>query len=269
MHRAHAARGDALDQSKATGEDCPRLASGLHLSQHTRWRFAVCGRFTLTIPTYEDLASSLGVEAVPGGAELYRPRYNIAPTDPAWVVRIGPERTRELALLEWGLVPRWSKTLMQAGRPINARAESIASRPVFKDSLARRRCLVVSDGFYEWDKSGPVKQPLWFRPAGGGILFLGGIWDSWRGEDGVRRQTFAIVTTAPSHDVERVHDRMLRPAPDGSLVPTPVSTRVGNVKNDDPSVLVPDPIPGGSIADVGHTLSLFDAPIAAGSRRKH
>ena len=260
----------------------------------------MCGRFTLTIPTYEDLASALGVEAVPGGAELYRPRYNIAPTDPAWVVRIGTERNRELALLEWGIVPRWSKTLMQAGRPINARAESVASKPVFRDSLARRRCLVVSDGFYEWDKAGPVKQPLWFRPASGGILFMGGIWDSWRGDDGVRRQTFTIVTTAPSRDVERVHDRMplivsandadawlayvpkdtpatlgddvralIRPAPDGTLVPTAVSTRVGNVKNDDPSVLVPDPVPGGGMGDIGHTLSLFDTPVAAGSRRKH
>ncbi len=260
----------------------------------------MCGRFTLTIPTYEDLASALGVEAVPGGADLYRPRYNVAPTDPAWVIRVGPERNRELALLEWGLVPRWSKSLMQAGRPINARAESIASKPVFRDAVARRRCLVVSDGFYEWDKSGPVKQPLWFRPAGGGVLLMGGVWDSWRGDDGVRRQTFAIVTTAPNRDVERVHDRMplvlsgadaeawlvtvpkdapasltddvralIRPAPDGALVPTPVSTRVGNVKNDDPSVLVVDPIPGGGMTDIGHTLSLFDAPVAAGARRKH
>ena len=145
----------------------------------------MCGRFTLTIPSYEDLAAALGVDPAPGAADLFRPRYNIAPTDSTWVVRLGAERQRELALLEWGLVPRWSKTLMQAGRPINARAETLEKKPVFRESLERRRCVVASDGFFEWDKSGPVKQPLWFRPANGGLLLLGGLWDSWRAE-GVR-----------------------------------------------------------------------------------
>ncbi len=256
----------------------------------------MCGRFTLTIPSYEDLASALGMSPAPGAAELFRPRYNIAPTDATWVVRLGPERQRELALLEWGLVPRWSKTLMQAGRPINARAETLEKKPVFREPLERRRCVVVSDGFFEWDKSGPVKQPLWFRPTSGGLLLLGGIWDSWKTEEGTRRQTFAIVTTAPNQEVAPVHDRMplvltghdadawldvpprgapaevtdavrklIHPPPDGSLTPTLVSKRVGSVKNDDPSILLPDAPSTGA----GETLSLFDLPAAAGTRRKH
>ena len=255
----------------------------------------MCGRFTLTIPSYEDLAAALGVDPAPGAADLFRPRYNIAPTDSTWVVRLGAERQRELALLEWGLVPRWSKTLMQAGRPINARAETLEKKPVFRESLERRRCVVASDGFFEWDKSGPVKQPLWFRPANGGLLLLGGLWDSWRTEEGTRRQTFTIVTTAPNREVAPVHDRMplvlaerdvdtwldvpprgaptaipdsirtlIRSAPDGSLVPTLVSKRVGSVKNDDPSILLPD----APVTSVGENLSLFDLPAAAGTRRK-
>lgn len=259
----------------------------------------MCGRFTLTIPTYEDLASALGIEPALGASELFRPRYNIAPTDSTWVVRLDRERHRELALLEWGLVPRWSKALMQAGRPINARAETLETKPVFRESLARRRCVVVSDGFFEWDKSGPVKQPLWFRPSSGGLLLMGGIWDSWKTPEGTRRQTFAIVTTAPNRDVAGVHDRMplvltgsdvdawldvppreapavvtdalrhlIRPPPDGYLTPALVSKRVGSVKNDDASVLLPD-APAVNDAAPGQTLSLFDTAPAAKSRRKH
>jgi putative SOS response-associated peptidase YedK len=277
----------------------------VHDGEHTRYNYAVCGRFTLTIPTYDDLANALGVEVMPGAAELYRPRYNVAPTDPSWIVRFDAQGHRELALLSWGLVPRWSKTLTQAGRPINARAETLETKPVFKDSFARRRCVVVSDGFFEWDKS-PKRleaegqpQPLWFRPESGGLLLMAGVWDSWRTDGGERRvQTFSIVTTAAGPDVEGVHDRMplvlagadvdrwltvppkdapavvtdevralIRPAAKGTLVATPVSRRVGNVKNDDPSVLSVDPPPNAD--NRGQTLSLFSDLDRPSRRLKH
>ncbi len=230
----------------------------------------MCGRFTLTIPDYEDLATALGVEVDPAKVEAYKPRYNVAPTDAAWVLRLDRDRHRELGQLGWGLVPWWSKTLTQAKRPINARSETLGSRPAFRDLLATRRCIVVSDGFYEWQRDS--RQPFWIKPAHGGLLLLGGLWDSWRPEPGADRiETFTIITTPANADVEPLHDRMplvldpkqierwletvprgeppvvpddiramVHPAADGSLVTSPVSKRVGNVRNDDPSVLVPE-----------------------------
>ncbi len=258
----------------------------------------MCGRFTLTVPTYEALAASLGIDPVPGAAETHRPRYNIAPTDPTWVVRLGSHRARELSLLEWGLVPRWSKSLTHAGRPINARAESLEQKPAFRDAFARRRCVVVSDGFFEWDKSTRERRPLWFRPPSGGLLLLGGLWDRWFDvERGKNVSTFAVVTTDASADVRAVHDRMplvlagdavetwlavppldapadvtddvralLAPAAPGSLVAVPVSKRVGSVKNDDPSVLVADTELAAEPR--GATLPLFADAAASAARAR-
>jgi len=242
----------------------------------------MCGRFTLTVPSYEDLAATLGVQAgvwaAPLGGPLaevgasYRPRYNIAPTDPAWVVRMSLG-IRELVSANWGLIPRWSKTPMQAGRPINARAESLTSKPMFREAFERRRCLVVADGFFEWEKIGKQRNPLWFQPSSGGLLLMGGLWDEWGDrETGRVVRSFSIVTTSANEDVSFLHDRMpimlgdeasiatwlsvpaneddggaitdnvralLRPAPAGSLQAKRVSRRVNSVKNDDPSVLEP------------------------------
>lgn len=225
----------------------------------------MCGRFTLTIPSYEELADALGVVAAdPAAAAAYRPRYNVAPSDPAWIVRMR-DGVRELSQSEWGLIPRWSKSAKQAGRPINARAETLQSRPLFRESFERRRCAVASDGFLEWEKTPAGPVPYWFRPSAGGLLLLGGLWDRWF--DAARERevsTFAIVTTEASDDVAATHDRMplvltpdtletwltvtapgaevlrlLRPAPRGALGKTRVSRRVGSVKNDDPECLLP------------------------------
>ncbi|NUP09435.1 MAG: SOS response-associated peptidase [Polyangiaceae bacterium] len=230
----------------------------------------MCGRFTLTIPTYEELAEAFGVEPTAGFEAAYRPRYNVAPTDPMWIVR-EYHGIRELVSSEWGLVPRWSKTKKQAGRPINARSETLESRPVFRESFERRRCIVAADGFFEWDKTDAGRIPYWFRPAEGGLLRMAGIWDHWFDESlGRKVCTFSIVTTDASDDVVALHDRMpliltieeaetwlhvpgrddpaivppeveklLRPSDPGTLTKTRVSTRVNSVKNDDATCLLP------------------------------
>ncbi|MBK6520565.1 MAG: SOS response-associated peptidase [Polyangiaceae bacterium] len=231
----------------------------------------MCGRFTLTVPTYEELADALGAAAAdPLAAAAYRPRYNVAPTDPAWIVRMR-DGVRELSSSEWGLIPRWSKAAKQAGRPINARAETLSTRPLFRESFEQRRCAVVSDGFLEWDKTPSGRVPYWFRPREGGLLLMAGLWDRWFDEAAARKVcTFAIVTTDASDDVAPLHDRMpviltpealatwlavpvagaggateealreiMAPRPHGTLDKTRVSRRVGSVKNDDPQCLLP------------------------------
>jgi putative SOS response-associated peptidase YedK len=229
----------------------------------------VCGRFTLTIPSYEVLAEALGVDPVPHGAE-YRPRFNVAPSDTAWIFRIKGDK-RELVPASWGLVPWWAKTATDGGRPINARAETLLDKRMFRDAFVRKRCVVLSDGFFEW-KRPPVgpKQPIWFRPKAGGLMLLGGVYDTFRDpETGHAQRTFSIVTTKPNGDVADVHDRMplvispqdlerwvaempkgandvtddvralLRAPPDGSLERFPVSRRVNDVRNDDPGCVAP------------------------------
>ncbi len=234
----------------------------------------MCGRFTLTVPTAADLVAGLGLGELGDAAALeaaHRPRYNVAPRQRAWIVRMRSGMA-ELVQAEWGLVPRWSKTLDHAGRPINARAETIEDKPSFRVPIARQRCLVVSDGFYEWQSSPEGKRPLWFRPSGGGLLRMGGVFDTWiEVESASRRLSFAVVTTEAGPDVADVHDRMpvvigerdvetwlttppleapapvtdevralMRPLPSGALVRSFVSRRVGSVRNDDASVLVDD-----------------------------
>ncbi len=234
----------------------------------------VCGRFTLTVPSYEDLAAGLGISFDSQLAALYRPRYNIAPTDPCWVLRM-TSGVRELSQADWGLIPRFSKTRDQNKLPINARSETLAQKGTFKDSFERRRCVVVADGFFEWEPppegSNAQRQPIWFRPRGGGLLSMGGLWDKWVDPaTGLERRTFTIVTTRANSDVEPLHDRMplllaasdvdtwlsvpardqpatvsddvralIRPAAPGTLDRVRVSARVNSVKNDDPLCIAP------------------------------
>ncbi len=236
----------------------------------------MCGRFTLTVPTYEMLALALGIEPNPAQAAIYRPRYNVAPSDPHWVLRM-KSGVRELMQASWGLTPHWAKRADQAGRPINARAETLESKPAFRDAFAGRRCVVVADGFFEWQKIGKERRPLWFTPRAGGLLLLAGLDAKWTDPaTGLERRTFSIVTTTANDVVAPVHDRMpvvlaketidlwmdvssrfepsdarsrgavtdevralLRPAPADVLVATPVSPRVNSVKNDDPGCVAP------------------------------
>ena len=158
----------------------------------------MCGRITLRRPEkvrLERLDTRPLFESVP--------RYNIAPTQKIWTVTESNEE-RSLSLLQWGLIPSWSKK--PAGF-INARAETLESKPSFKEAFLRRRCLIPADGFYEWEKLGKEKQPHYFQMKNAAPFFFAGIWDEWR-LDGTSIKTCAIVTTTPNQLLATIHDRM-------------------------------------------------------------
>src|SRR3954453_7557146 len=215
----------------------------------------MCGRATLTNDDFEGIAAELDAEYSADDAQLYRPRYNIAPSDVHWIVESGADR-RVLRPAVWGY-------RASGGRPlINVRGEQVGSGRGFRDAFQGRRCLVVTDGFFEWDAA---KAPFWFHRADKKLVLLAGLFQP-PGSDatpsGPPRPRFTILTTLPNRLVARVHDRMpviIPPAaidewltatpaeaaaptwsaPDDSLVATPVSKRVGSVKNADPAVLAP------------------------------
>ena len=171
----------------------------------------MCGRFTLTIDLdAAALAQSFGAEPAAGPAAAadagrIAPRYNIAPTQPAAAVLIDGGR-RVLDALRWGLLPAWARDRSIAARLINARAETLERRPVFRDAFARRRCLIPSDGFYEW--SGRDRTPHWIRLRGGRPFAYAGLYERRTERDGGELRTFTIVTTEPNEVVRPLHDRM-------------------------------------------------------------
>src|SRR5262245_9302257 len=214
----------------------------------------MCGRYVLVSPG-EVIAEYFGLSDVP----LYPPRYNIAPTQHALVVRETPAGEREAVMLRWGLIPAWAKDPAIGGRMINARAEGLADRPVFRAAFRRRRCLVPADGFYEWSPvAGGRKQPYFIRLVSGAPLALAGLWEEWRSPGGDAIATFTIVTTTANEALQAIHDRMpvlvapadhdewlSSPNPSALLAPwagepfeiRPVSLRVNNVQNDAPELL--------------------------------
>jgi len=201
------------------------------------------------------------------------PRWNIAPTQDALVVRRHPETgARHLDALRWGLVPQWAKDLSIGARMINARAETVAERPGFRDAFNRgRRCLVPADGFYEWraGAAGPraPKQPYTVALHDGAPMALAGLWEGWRGPGGEVVRTFTIITTDANDKLRVLHDRMpvilpreawrawlgeepaeaaellalLRPYPSSELAAWPVPRRVGRVAEDDAGLAERDP----------------------------
>jgi putative SOS response-associated peptidase YedK len=235
----------------------------------------MCGRFTLTTPAAV-WARLFELDSVP---EL-GPRYNIAPTQPVAAVRstarpqtdttesgeteTGNGSSRELALLRWGLVPHWARDPDLKGRAlINARSETVAEKPSFRDSFRFRRCLVVADGFYEWQPAGARKQPFWIRLDSGGPFALAGLWDRWVGEDQTL-ESCTLLTTEANEGLQSLHDRMpvildpqhheawidpdtphweletlLGPYPSESMTYHPVSTYVNHVGHDDPACIAP------------------------------
>jgi putative SOS response-associated peptidase YedK len=162
----------------------------------------MCGRFSLRA-SGADLAEQFGLAEAPD----LPPRYNIAPTQPVAVVRAGPGGVA-LALLRWGLIPRWAKGPEIGSRLINARAEAVAEKPAFREAFRRRRCLVPADGFFEWQARGGRKQPYHFRLRDGRPFAFAGLWESWRGEDGEALESCAILTTEANGVVGPVHGRM-------------------------------------------------------------
>jgi putative SOS response-associated peptidase YedK len=222
----------------------------------------VCGRVTQTDPSR--VASELSITGtVPDlGAE---PRFNIAPSQLVPVVRLFSEREgRRLDLLRWGLVPSWAKDVTIGNKLINARVESAAEKSAFRGAFHTRRCLVVVDGFYEWQRQGRTKQPFHFRSESGELLVMAGLWERWTSPDGEIVETFTIVTKASEDRVKDIHDRMpailsrehqqewldpgrheamslrgLLAMPSPPLVATPVGTRVNKPEYDAPDCIEP------------------------------
>jgi putative SOS response-associated peptidase YedK len=217
----------------------------------------MCGRFVLTTPA-DALANEFGASLGIGGFIL-APRYNIAPMQDVVVVRNdGGERT--LAMLRWGLIPMWAKDPAVASKMINARAETAATKPSFRDAVRRRRCIVPASGFYEWRKEGSRRQPWYFRARDPRrSLAIAAVWERWRDPEGRLVETCCLLTTSANPVCSPVHDRMpvlldrsgidrwldaglddpaalsdlLVPAPDEVLRAHPVSTAVNSVRNDD------------------------------------
>ncbi len=224
----------------------------------------MCGRFTLTYRERERLALELGVNVEEIAASEYRPRFNIAPTDAHWIVRVRYE-DRQPLLAKWGLVNSWERDAKRAAAQINARAETLDRLPPFREAFRRRRCVVPADGFYEWVGSGAARRPVWFHRGDGGLILFAGLYESWQPQPDQRQRTFTIITTEPSADVAAIHNRMpvilpegavdewldprredvaalkelLVPAPAGLLAALPVTARANSVKNDDPACLEP------------------------------
>jgi putative SOS response-associated peptidase YedK len=221
----------------------------------------VCGRFTQQRPASE-LAEIFGAEPL---ADELGSRFNIAPTDEAFVV-VQREERRAITAYRWGLVPHWASDARAGSRMFNARAETLTTSPAFREAFRRRRCLVPVDSFYEWRREGTERQPYLVERSDGRPLVLAGLWAGWHdpATDQVRR-TFTIVTTTPNEALAGLHDRMpvividrdwarwLDPAPDeraellGLLQPTDevaleiraVARFVNDVRRDGPELIEP------------------------------
>ena len=162
----------------------------------------MCGRFALTSPPRR-LQERFALAAAPEGLE---PRWNIAPSQEVLVI---PNRTQRLLRpARWGLIPHWASDTAIGHRMINARAETLAARPAFRDALARRRCAIPADGFYEWQRRGRARQPFHLRRRDGQPLAFAGLWDVWRTPAGERVASCTIVTVPANDLVAPIHDRM-------------------------------------------------------------
>jgi putative SOS response-associated peptidase YedK len=216
----------------------------------------MCGRYRLSrrkqlVEEYFDCSSD---------ESDWSPRYNIAPTQLIPVIRQNPkEPVRELSLLRWGLMPSWAKDPSVAAKMINARSETASTKPAFRESLKSRRCLIPTDGFYEWVRTGKAKQPFCFEVNEGRLFAFAGIWDRWKDPTGNWIKTFSILTTTPNAVTSAVHDRMpvildpdsydlwldpgmqnvaaiselLKPYDARLMRSYPISSRINHVANDD------------------------------------
>lgn len=164
----------------------------------------MCGRFAC-------FASHEAVRQLFPAAEFtaIAPQYNLAPTDPVPVVRQARDGSPRLGLVRWGLVPHWAKDPSIGARMINARAETVDSKPAFRDAFRRRRCLVIASGFYEWARTAAGKVPHFIRRADGCPFAMAGLWERWRDPaSGEVLDTCTVITTEANGLVGQLHDRM-------------------------------------------------------------
>jgi len=226
----------------------------------------MCGRFTLKQPRRINIINfdDADLPTLP-------PRYNIAPTQDVLTV-VEREKTREPRMLQWGLIPFWSK---EPKGIINARVETIAEKASFNESFQKRRCLIFADGFYEWERSGKISQPYYFKLKDGEPFAFAGIWDKWRANDRVITSC-AIITTKANELLATIHTRMpvilppelydfwlnedsrepelkdiLMPFPAAEMTSHAVSYEVNDVKNEGEHLL--DPV----VPNIGVNMRLF------------
>jgi len=198
------------------------------------------------------------------GAEALAPRYNICPALPDWIIRQPqPQAGLRFEQYQWGLLPSWVKNPRSARRPINARAETVAERPMFRDLLRARRCVVPIDGYYEWRASAAGKLPYWFHLKSGEPFFLAGLWDCWHEGKPDALASYILMTTEPNQLAAKVHDRMpvllhardvprwldpalteadavtdlLAPYPAHEMASHPVSRRVSDPNSEGPALI--------------------------------
>ena len=164
----------------------------------------MCGRFAF-YSAHEAVARLFGVADAPP----IEPHWNIAPTQFVPAVRERAAGDRRLALLYWGLVPYWAEDKTIGTRMINARSETLREKAAFREAYRKRRCLVLADGYYEWLRTGAVKQPYFIHLASGEPFGMAGLWESWRDRaSGERLESCAIVTTDASASIRKIHERM-------------------------------------------------------------
>jgi putative SOS response-associated peptidase YedK len=164
----------------------------------------MCGRYAFFSPA-EAVRRTFALDEVP---EL-EPRYNIAPTQDVPAVRSGDEGRRAFAMLHWGLVPKWASGRAVGSRMINARAETLAEKPSFRNAFRWRRCLVLADGWYEWQAAAGGKRPWFIRMKDVRPFAFAGLWERWQDSSGGSTlESCAIVTTDASTSISKIHDRM-------------------------------------------------------------
>jgi len=220
----------------------------------------MCGRF--------EIHSAIAIIAKLFGIDTFnadiKPNYNIAPTqDIAIIVREGSKK--KLIACRWGFVCSWSKDMSQAYKLINARAETVAEKPSFRDAFLKQRCLVVADGFYEWQKVGATKKPMYIHLKSGKPIGFAGLYNSWTSPEGEKICTSTIITTDANEILAPIHDRMpvitpedkfetwlgpeqqdkdilktiLKPYPAEELEIYEISPKVNSVKYSSPDIIQP------------------------------
>ena len=221
----------------------------------------MCGRYTQT-STPDAIAQHFHLDEPP----LFNPHYNIAPSQDVAAIRLNAETAkREGVLLRWGLIPSWAKDPKIGNQCINAKAETVAEKPSFRSAFKKRRCLVIADGFYEWQVQGARKRPMWIGLRDRRPFAFAGLWEYWKPADGEPLETCTIITTEPNDLMATIHNRMpvilapssyeqwlnpafqqvealnalLRPFPAEHMTVFPVSTLVNNPRHDAPQCLEP------------------------------
>jgi putative SOS response-associated peptidase YedK len=219
----------------------------------------MCGRFSLSQPT-EALAQRFQLDEVPP----LESQYNIAPTNSVATVLVYPaNKKRQFRLLHWGLIPSWAKNPQIGAKMINARAETVAQKPAFRAAFRHRRCLVLADGFYEWQQLEGKKQPYYIQIQDGQPFAFAGLWEHWKGSDGSVIDSCTLLTTEPNELLRPLHNRMpvilkpenhdlwldpdvqqpdllhplLCPYPSKEMVAFPVSKQVNNPANNTPELV--------------------------------